>query len=50
MDWMETAMEEKYELTESARLGPASGDDKEVRVPNGEVRWTEEGVEYEANP
>ena len=43
-------MEEKYEFTESARLGPASGDDKEVRVLNRVVRWTEEGIEYEAGP
>ena len=43
-------MEEKYELTESARLGPAPQDDKEVRVLNRIVRWTAEGVEYEADP
>ena len=41
---------EKYELTESARLGPSCQDDKEVRVLNRVARWTPEGVEYEADP
>ena len=50
MDWMKSAMGEKYELTESARPGPSSCDDKEVRVLNRIVRWTSEGVEYEADP
>ena len=43
-------MEEKYELTESARLGPSPTDDKEVRVLNRAVRVTTEGVEYDADP
>ena len=47
---MKEKMEEKYELTESARLGPSCKDDKEVRVLNRVVRWTPEGVEYEAGP
>ena len=43
-------MEEKYELMESAPLGPAHTDDKDVRVLNRVVRWTTGGVEYEADP
>ena len=50
LDWMKKKMEEKYELTESARLGPSCEDDKEVRVLNRIVRWTPEGIEYEADP
>ena len=47
---MKASMEEQYEFTESARLGPASVDDKEIRVLNRVVRWTDEGIEYEADP
>ena len=43
-------MEERYELTESGRLGPGPQDDKEVKVLNRIVRWTAQGVEYEADP
>ena len=40
----------KYELKEAARLGPAPEDDKEARILNRVVRWTKEGIEYEADP
>ena len=40
----------KYELKEAARLGAGEGDDKEARVLNRIVRWTSEGLEYEADP
>ena len=50
LDWFVNKLKEKYELTESARPGPSSKDDKEVRVLNRTVRWTSEGVEYEADP
>ncbi len=40
----------KYELKEGARLGPGRGDDKEARILNRPVRWTESGTEYEADP
>ena len=39
-----------YELTESARLGPSPKDDKEVKILNRLVRWTERGLEYEGDP
>ena len=38
----------KYELSEAARLGPGGERDKEGRVDNRIVRWTEKGLEYEA--
>ena len=43
-------LETKYELKEGARLGPGSRDDKEGRILNRVVRWTTEGLEYEADP
>ena len=50
LDWLKERLEEHYELVESARLGPGSQDDKHARVLNRVVRWTEEGLEYEADP
>ena len=43
-------MEKKYELTENYRIGPAPGDGKEAKILNRIVRWTKEGLEYEADP
>ena len=42
-------MEEIYELTVEV-LGPEAGQCKEVRVLNRVLRWTDSGVEYEADP
>ena len=43
-------MESKYELTVGARLGPGKEDDHEVLVLSRVVRWTDRGLEYEADP
>ena len=48
--WMEARMREKYELTVGARLGTDEGDDHEGLVLNRVVRWTQRGLEYEADP
>ena len=50
LDWFRTQLEKQYELTESARLGPGSDDDREARILNRVVRWTAKGLEYEADP
>ena len=50
LDWYRAELEKLYELKESARLGPAVGDDKEATVLNRVVRWTTDGLEYEADP
>ena len=50
LDWFKARLEERYELTEAARLGPAPSDQKEARVLNRVVRWTADGIEYEADP
>ena len=50
LDWLKAEMSKKYELTENYRIGPAEGDAKEARVLNRIVRWTDQGLEYEADP
>ena len=43
-------LEQLYEFKIGGRLGPAVGDDKEGTILNRVVRWTEKGLEYEADP
>ena len=43
-------MKEWFEVKVRAVLGPDEGDDKEVSIWGRMVRWTEEGLEYEADP
>ena len=50
LDWFESSMEELYELTKQPRIGPGAHDAKEAIVLNRVIRWTERGVEYEADP
>ena len=50
LDWMRDEMRKRYELTENGRLGPGKNDDKEVKILNRIARWTEGGVQYEADP
>ena len=50
LDWFERCLENKYELSKGGRLGPGRGDMKEGRVLNRVIRWTERGIEYEADP
>ena len=50
LDYIEVLMKKWYEVKVKARLGPEPGDDKEVDILGRRVRWTEQGVEYEADP
>ena len=50
LDWFENRLNENYELTVGGRLGPGKADDKEARVLNRIIRWTDQGLEYEADP
>ena len=50
LDWFETELAAKYELSKGGRLGPAPEDDKQGLVLNRVIRWTENGIEYEADP
>ena len=50
LDWFEKQLEGKYELRKGGRLGPGNKDSKEFLVLNRAIRWTEKGLEYEADP
>eukprot|EP00973_Karenia_brevis_P066366 9224003-Karenia_brevis.AAC.1 len=43
-------MESWFEIKVRAVLGPEETDDKEVTMLGRLVRWTLEGIEYEADP
>eukprot|EP00973_Karenia_brevis_P045183 6258558-Karenia_brevis.AAC.1 len=43
-------MESWCEIKVRAVLGPEEEDDKEVTILGRLVRWTPEGIEYEADP
>ena len=50
LDWLESEMTAHYELTIQPRLGPGDNDAKEAVILNRVIRWTEQGIEYEADP
>ena len=50
LDWFERSITEQYEATIGPRLGPGPNDAAEGRALNRVIRWTTEGIEYEADP
>ena len=50
LDWFEAMLKNSYELTVGGRLGPGPKDDKEVIVLGRVIIWTDQGIEYEADP
>jgi len=50
LDWYKAELQKIYELDEGARLGPGPLDTKEAKMLNRIIRWTPEGIEYEADP
>ena len=50
IDWFEMKLRETYECKCTGRLGPGPEDQKEMTVLNRVLRWTEKGLEYEADP
>ena len=50
LDWIEGLMKGWFEVKVRARLGPDLGDDKVVVILGRIVRWTDRGIEYEADP
>ena len=50
LDCFEQEMRKQYELTTQPRLGPGPEDAKEGIILNRIIRWTPEGLEYEADP
>ena len=49
-DWLEEELRRRYELTAAPRLGPGKDDAKEGLILNRVVRWTDSGLELEADP
>ena len=49
LDWYWEQVTRKFESKVKGRIGPASGDEKSMRVLNRLVHWTSEGIEYEAD-
>ncbi len=50
LEWLETAMQGHYERAIQPRLGPVPNNAKEAVIFNRTSRWTESGIEYEADP
>ena len=50
LDWFEQEMQKHYELTLQPRLGPGPHDAREAIVLNRVIRWTQTGIELEADP
>jgi len=49
LDWYREQVTRRFESKVKGRIGPASGDEKSMRVLNRLVHWTSEGIEYEAD-
>ena len=47
-NWLKERLENEYEI-KTTMVGRRPGLEKEVRILNRVVRWTEEGWEYEAD-
>jgi hypothetical protein len=47
-EWLKTEFEKMFEI-KTQNLGPATWQKKEIRVLNRIIRWTEWGLEYEAD-
>ena len=50
LDWFESEVAKKYEITISPRLGPGPDDAKEGACLNRVIRWCDGRIEYEADP
>ena len=49
-EYAASAMSREFEVKLRGKLGPEDGDDKAIRIVNRIVEWTEEGINYEADP
>ena len=49
LDWIQTRIQEHYEVKIRGRLGPHPKDDKVIRILNRIVEWTQDGVCYECD-
>ena len=49
LDWFRERIQEKFPVKFRGRLGPTDKDDKEIRILNRIITWTDEGILYEAD-
>ena len=49
LDWFQSMLSEHYAMTVGGRQGPGKEDDKEATALNMVIRWTPNGIEYEAD-
>ena len=50
LDWFKVQLEKKYEPKGNCRLGSGADANEEGKIVNRIVGWTDEGLEYEADP
>ena len=50
LGWCEAEVDKHYELTTQRRLGPCPEDASECVIFKRVIRWTQDGLEYEADP
>ena len=50
LDWIEGLMTEWFEVKVRARLGPDEADDKEIDILGRKLKWTDSGIQYQADP
>ena len=50
LKWIRGLMEEWFDIKMRGVLGPEAKDDKEMVILGRLVKWTEEGIEYQADP
>ncbi len=49
LNWLQTQLEYKFK-TKSKTLGTRAGQEREISILNRIVKWTSEGIQYEADP
>ena len=50
LDWFRKSMGDRFLMKVRGRFGPDPGDEKEIRILNRVIQWTEEGIWYEPEP
>ncbi len=49
LEWFRKRIAERFEVKFRGRIGPATTDEKSIRILNRILTWTEDGIEYEAD-
>ena len=49
LNWFKKEMEKRFECKHRGRIGPGDKDEKEMRILNRIVTWTDGGIQYEGD-